>query len=115
MTKKKHIYKIIFYNEGKLYEIYAQQVFQGNLYGFVEVEQLLFGEKASVVVDPSEERLKAEFNGVKRTYIPMHTIVRIDEVEKEGAAKITMPETKSGNITTFPTPIYTPNSDSGKP
>ena len=114
MTKKKRVYKIIFYNEGKLYEIYAQQVFQGNLYGFVEVEQLLFGENASLVVDPSEERLKAEFNGVKRTYIPMHTIVRIDEVEKEGAAKITMPETKSGNITAFPTTVYTPSSDTRK-
>ena len=114
MAKKKRIYKVIFYNEGKLYEIYAQQVFQGSLYGFVEVEQLLFGEKSSVVVDPSEERLKAEFSGVQRTYIPMHTIVRIDEVEKEGAAKITMPETKSGNITAFPTTVYTPSSDTRK-
>ena len=114
MTKKKRVYKIIFYNEGKLYEIYAQSIFQGSLYGFVEVEQLLFGEKTSVVVDPSEERLQAEFSGVQRTYIPMHAVVRIDEVEKEGAAKITVPETKSGNVTAFPTPIYTPSSDSRK-
>ena len=61
MAKKKRIYKVIFYNEGKLYEIYAQQVFQGSLYGFVEVEQLLFGEKSSVVVDvggTSESRIQ---------------------------------------------------------
>jgi len=115
MTKKKRIYKVIFYNEGKLYEIYAQQVFQGSLYGFVEVEQLLFGEKSSVVVDPAEERLKAEFSGVQRTYIPMHAIVRIDEVEKEGTAKITAISAKNGNVTTFPAPIYTQSSDSRKP
>ena len=115
MAGKKRIYKVIFYNEGKLYEIYAQQVFQGELYGFVEVEQLLFGEKTSVVVDPSEERLKAEFSGVQRTFIPMHAIVRIDEVEKEGAAKITLPAEKSSNVTAFPAPIYTPSSDSRKP
>jgi hypothetical protein len=115
MAKKKHIFKVIFYNEGKLYEIYAQQVTQGNLYGFVEVEQLLFGEKSSVVVDPSEERLKAEFGGVQKTYIPMHAIVRIDEVEKEGAAKITAVAEKNGNVAAFPTPVYTPSSDSRKP
>ncbi len=115
MSKKKRIYKVIFYSEGKLFEIYAQEVFQGNLYGFVEVEQLLFGEKSSVVVDPSEERLKAEFDGVCRTYIPMHTIVRIDEVENEGVAKITSLAEKGNNIAAFPTPVYTPGSDSRKP
>jgi hypothetical protein len=41
------------------------------------------------VVDPSEEHLKAEFTGVARTYLPMHAIIRIDEVEKEGHGKIT--------------------------
>ena len=83
MSETKQIYKVIFYNQGELYEIYARQVSQGNLYGFVEIEQLVFGEKTSLVVDPSEERLKSEFSDVKRTYIPMHAVVRIDEVEKE--------------------------------
>ena len=115
MVKKKRIYKIIFYNEGKLYEIYAQHVFQGSLYGFVEVEQLLFGEKSSVLVDPSEERLKAEFEGVQRTYIPMHAVVRIDEVQKEGTAKITALPEKGSNVAAFPSAIYTPSSDSRKP
>ena len=86
--KKKRIYKILFMNQGKAYEIYARQVTQGALYGFVEVEELLFGERTTLLVDPSEEQLKLEFNGVQKTYIPFQSVIRIDEVEKEGTGKI---------------------------
>lgn len=85
---KKRVYRIIYTNDGKVFEIYARQVISGDLYGFVEVQGLLFGERTTLVVDPSEEQLKLEFNGVSKTFIPFHTIVRIDEVEKEGAGKI---------------------------
>ena len=57
------------------------------MFGFVEVEELIFGERSAVVVDPAEERIKAEFDGVKRTYLPMHSILRIDEVRKPGVSK----------------------------
>ena len=80
------------------------------MFGFIEVEKLLFGEKSSVVVDPTEENLKNEFNGVERTYIPMHSIIRIDEVEKQGTAKISEGNDKNENV--MPFPVYTkPNSD----
>ena len=85
---KKRIYKVIFTNQGKVFEIYARQVTSGELYGFVEAQGLLFGERTTLVVDPSEEQLKLEFNGVNRTYIPFHNVIRIDEVEKEGTGKI---------------------------
>jgi len=95
----KKTYKIIFYNNEDIYEIYASHVYPSDLYGFIEVEQLLFGEKSQLLVDPSEERLKNEFSGVKRTYIPMNAVVRIDEVEQEGTAKVT--GTKS-SVANFP-------------
>ena len=113
MTTKQSIYKIQFYNKGELYEIYAREVYQGGLYGFIEVEELLFGERSSVVVDPSEEKLKTEFSGVKRTHIPMHSIVRIDEVEKQGVSKVTEAPGGEGNITHFPVPGYGPAKDKG--
>jgi hypothetical protein len=105
---RKRIYKVVFFNQGKVYEVFARQVSQGALYGFVEVEGLLFGERSGVVVDPSEERLRAEFEGVKRFYIPMHAVSRIDEVEKEGTAKIVSVGGKGENVTPFPMPIYSP-------
>lgn len=108
----RHLYKISFVNQGKVYEIYARSVTQGTLFGFIEVERLVFGERSSVVVDPAEERIKTEFAGVRRTYLPMHSILRIDEVEKQGVSKITSVE--GGNV--MPFPVYTPggSGDSGK-
>lgn len=111
MAADKHIYKIFFMNQGKVYEVYARSVGHGELFGFIEIEELVFGERASVVVDPSEERIKNEFEGVKRTYIPMHAVIRIDEVEKHGVSKISKVE--GSNIAQFPMPLYPPGSESG--
>ena len=101
-----HIFKVVFLNQGKVYEIYARKVSHGSLLGFVEVEELVFGERSAVVVDPSEERVKAEFEGVRRTYLPMHSILRIDEVLKQGVSKISTAE--GSNVMPFPIPLYTP-------
>lgn len=87
MTKKT-LFRITFANQEAIYEIYAKSIKESELFGFLEVEELVFGEQTALVVDPSEERLKLEFNGVKRTFIPMHTIYRIDEVNKQGTAKV---------------------------
>lgn len=105
---KKRLYRVIFFNQGTVYELYARRVQQGGLYGFVEIEGLSFGEKSSMVIDPTEERLKAEFSGVQRIQVPMHAVVRIDEVEKQGTAKIIPVPGKGDNVTPFPVPLYTP-------
>ena len=106
------IYKIIFMNQGKVYEIYARQVSHGGLFGFVEIEELVFGNRSSVVVDPSEERIQTEFSGVSRTYLPLHSVLRIDEVEKQGVSKVT--DAEGGNVTQFQVPMYTPPDEGGK-
>jgi hypothetical protein len=54
------------------------------------------------VVDPSEEKLKSEFEGVKRTYIPLQAVIRIDEVERSGANKIITADGRSGKVMPFP-------------
>src|SRR5580765_4492065 len=101
-----HIFKVMFVNQGKVYEVYARKVSHGSLFGFIEVEELVFGERSTVVVDPAEEKIKSEFSGVKRTYLPLHSVLRIDEVRKQGVSKITAVE--GGNIAQFPVPLYTP-------
>ena len=93
----KSIFRVIFHNQGNIYEVYAHEVSQGAMYAFVEVGEIMFGERSKVVVDPSDEKLKSEFAGVKRTYIPLQAIVRIDEVEKEGVAKIS--DAQGTNVT----------------
>ena len=109
----RRIYKIIFHNQGETFELFAEGVSHGNMFGFVEVEGLLFGERSSVVVDPSEERLKSEFKGVQRVFVPLHSVIRIDEVEKEGVPRITKSPEKSDNVSSFPGPIYTPSPPPG--
>lgn len=103
---KKNLFKVIFMSQGQVYEIYARSVGHGEMFGFVEVEELVFGAKTTLVVDPSEEKIKTEFANVKRTYLPMHAIIRIDEVDKQGVSKIS--KLDSGNVTQFPVPVYTP-------
>ncbi len=107
-TTRKKVYKIVFLNEGKVYEIYAKNISHGELFGFVAVEGLLFGEKSTLVIDPSEESLQHEFAGVERTYIPLHSVVRIDEVAKRGVSKIYPAPASKGKVTQLPTPMYTP-------
>jgi hypothetical protein len=101
------VFKVVFLNQGKVYELYAKAVRQGELYGFVEIEELLFGEISQLLVDPAEERLKSEFQGVKRSLIPIHAVIRIDEVEKEGQSKI-HEVGESTNVTPFPSALFTP-------
>ena len=113
MTIKK-TYKIIFSNQGKVYEIYARRVGSSEIYGFVEVEDILFGEKTTLVVDPTEEQLKLEFNGINRTHIPFHAVIRIDEVEREGTGKILHLANPAETPATVPQPLFKPDKGPGK-
>jgi hypothetical protein len=106
------IYKVVFLNQGKVYEIYARHVSHGALFGFIEAEKLVFGTRSSVVVDPTEEKIRTEFTGVTRTYLPLHSILRIDQVEKQGVSKVTTAE--GGNVAQFPVPMYTTPDHGGK-
>ena len=99
----KSIYKVLFHSQGQVYEVYAHNIYQSDLYGFVEIEDYTFGNRSQMLIDPTEDRLRNEFEGVQRSFIPMHAIVRIDEVEKEGVAKIS--DSKGEKVTPFPVPV----------
>ena len=105
------IYRVLYHNHEEIHQVYVKHLYQGDLYGFVVLEDFIFDEESSIVIDPSEERLKNEFDGVSRSFIPMHEVIRIDQVDRRGAAKITPLGNKSsgdssttGNVT----PLYTP-------
>lgn len=100
------IYKVVFHQLDQVIEVYARHIYQSDLYNFIEVEEFIFGEKSQIVVDPAEEKLKTEFQAVKRSYIPIHAVIRIDEVEREGEAKIT--PLKNGKVAAFPPSHFNP-------
>ncbi len=95
------LFKIAYYNQDKVYELYAKQVYESDLYGFLIIEEVVFGSQSDVVIDPSEEKLKTEFESVKRSFIPVHSVIRIDEVKEQGMCKI-KDNTAKGNIASFP-------------
>lgn len=104
------LYKVLFHNEGKVYELFAREVGQGGLFGFIEVSDLVFGTRTEVVIDPTEDRLRTEFESVTRLHIPMHSVIRIDEVHKPGRSRIHENDSSKGGskVAPFPVPIYAP-------
>ncbi|MGA0806657.1 MAG: DUF1820 family protein [Pseudohongiellaceae bacterium] len=106
-ARPKELFRVTFLNKGQVYEVYCHEVYTSDLWGFIEIEDFVFGERTQVVVDPGEEKLKSEFTGVKRSFIPLQAVIRIDEVEKEGVPTIS----RGDNIAPFPiqfTPRGTP-------
>ncbi len=103
------IYRVIFNNQGEVYELYTRYIFQSEMYGFIEVEELLFDEsQISNASDQAEakisfDKLKLEFTGVKRSFIPLPSIIRIDEMEKPGVVKVSpSKDDPIGNVRHFP-------------
>lgn len=105
MSQRTHrkLFKVIFLSHGKVYELYARKVQSSELYGFVQVLDLSFGSGGdSMLVDPAEEKLREEFGKSRALHLPMHSVVRIEEVEERGTAVIR--DAESGEkITPFPT------------
>ncbi len=99
----KTLYKITFLGQGKVYELYARQVESGRLWGFLEVADLVFDVHDGLVVDPTEERLQAEFGNTRTLHLPMQSVLRVEEVEKKGQSAIR--DAASGEVVTpFPLP-----------
>jgi hypothetical protein len=108
------VYKVIFQNGNQVFEVFARQIYQSDMWGFIEVEEFVFGERSQILVDPSEEKLKNEFKGVKRSYIPLQAIIRIDEVDKEGSSKISDTGSSAGNVASFPFAGVPPGQQGGE-
>jgi hypothetical protein len=97
------IYRVLFHQDGKIFEVYSRYISEESLVGFLEVDELVLSEsRSTILVDPNEEKLRQEFKGVQRSYIPIHLILRIDEVLKEGLCAVTDASEKATNISQFP-------------
>jgi len=100
-TSKEKLYRVAFLNHGKVYELFCSGVCSSGLLGFVEVSGLVFGEKDSLVIDPTEEKMRDEFDGVEILHLPMHSVLRVEQVRKKGQAVIR--DRESGEkVTPFP-------------
>jgi hypothetical protein len=95
------LYKVIFLNRSKVYELYARDVFSSDIYGFIYVSDLVFDQNKTIVIDPAEDKLRDEFENVNVLHLPMQSVIRIEEVKKKMSCKIR--DIKKGeNIAHFP-------------
>ncbi len=97
------MYRVLFSCEGEVYQLCARKVSSSELWGFVVVSEPVFGARSDVLVDPSEEKLRARFEGVESFHVPMHAVQRIDEVRESGPGEIR--SIKGDKVT--PLPVYT--------
>lgn len=70
MANEQLLYRIQFINNGKNYQLYVREVGPSALFGFIEIADFVFDSQSTLLVDPSTEKLKTEFSGVNRSYIP---------------------------------------------
>jgi len=97
----KQTFRVSFLKHGKVYEIYCREVSTSDLWGFVNLGGLVFGDKDAVVVDPTEERMRDEFRDVEALYLPMHSVLSIEKVSKRG--QVVIRDRESGEkVTPFP-------------
>lgn len=104
------MYKVIFHNHNKVYELFCESVSGSEFsYGFVEFANFIFEPSHELVVDPTEEKLREEFSDVETLHVPMHAVIRIEEVKKRG--KCVIRDSKSGEKVTH-LPLDRPRSKS---
>lgn len=83
------MYKVSFLNQTKVYELFCNRVSGSDLsYGFIEIADLVFENDDSLVIDPTEERLREEFADVEVLHIPLHAVIRVEKVKKRGICVI---------------------------
>ena len=98
------LYKVTFLNAGRVYELYARRVGASPLWGFTQVADLVFDVAEGVVVDPAEERLRAEFADTRVLHLPMQAVVRVEEVDRKRVSAVRDAAAGDGVVTPFPFP-----------
>jgi hypothetical protein len=59
VVSKETIYRVSFVSQGEVYEVYARNVSQGGLFGFIEIEELVFGERSKLLENLRAPALRA--------------------------------------------------------
>ena len=93
------LYRVIFQANDNTYDLYCKQIYQSDLGGFIEIEDIIF-QPNETLINPSEEKLRKEFEGVKRTFVPMYNLIRIDEVDHSGVSRVV--QQRNDRVALFP-------------
>jgi hypothetical protein len=77
----KTIYKVQFIDENKKNKtIYAHKVNPSSFLGLIEISGIAFLGTSDILINPDDEKIRKEFKNVEKTYLPINSIIRIDEI-----------------------------------
>lgn len=60
MSNREYLFRIQFIVNGERYELFVPEVCQGSMFGFIEIGDFVWDTHTSLVLDPSQEKLKDE-------------------------------------------------------
>jgi hypothetical protein len=82
MSEKSNTYFKIQFFDGKkeLLTFFARSVNPSSYIGLIEIADIMFMD-SDILINPEDEKIRKEFKGVKRTFLPLSSIIRIDEIE----------------------------------
>jgi hypothetical protein len=95
------VYRVTFTENNTIKKIFSKFISEDNLESFIELDDLIFD---SVLNDTAchQEVLKSEFKGVQRLYLPLHTILRIDEIHLDSKGQLKISDSAKSNVSPFP-------------
>jgi hypothetical protein len=86
---KKKLFKVQFlHNQKEIKTIYANKINPSSFLGLIEVSDIVFIDSSEILINPDDEKIRKEFKDVERTFLPINTIIRIDEVILENETPV---------------------------
>jgi len=94
------LYKVKFVQQDAVVELVAKYISEESLMGFIEIEDIVFS--GSGEAHCTDDKYRHEFAGLNRCYLPLHTLLRIDELSSSTDVLIGEVEAKKDNVRRFP-------------
>ena len=80
----KKLFKIQFLDSKKeILTIHASKINTSSLLGLLEVEDIVFVNSSEILLTPADDKVRIEFKDVERTFLPVSSIIRVDEITME--------------------------------
>lgn len=80
------VYRTVFTHLDQVYTVYSQGISEETLVGFIELDSIIEVKQEVVLSTESHETHQLflqQLASIKRTYVPMHAVVRIDEMTRK--------------------------------
>ena len=79
-ANKNPIYRVYFQTEDRNYSLLTRSVRESELFGFIEISEIIFEDVNRLIISPEDEALRKEFAKVESISIPHQYLRRIDRL-----------------------------------